>query len=328
MASNPFTNDEDHADVVTLSLDSARALTYHLKTVWLFTVSDHVTFVLPESLFGLFGALSGPALTTNPSPTISSVFSRLPSILIWTWLNTFVFVLSNQSNPDAIKEDSLNKPWRPLPARRITFAQTRKLLLFTVPAVLAGTYFCFGAFEETAVLFSLTWMYNEMGGADGNFIMRNFFIAVAYAFYGSGALRIAAGFPQHGPSHSASRWLATTAGVIFSTMSIQDLKDEEGDRARGRRTAPIVLGENPTRYFIALAVLAWSWLCPIFWGVRRVVSAPCVALGLFITIRLIVLRNRDADRISWKLWSCWVMGIYCLPLCARGGMSAGQDSHA
>ena len=194
------------------SLSSQRSLfqtlLYHLHTGWLFTASDHITFVLPQTLFGIIGALSGPALTTNTAPRVDAVFARLHYVLAWTWLNTFVFALSNQSNAQAIKEDTINKPWRPLPAARISLRQSRNLLLVSVPVVLSTCYFWLGAFEETAVLLCLSWMYNEMGGADETFLIRNLLIAVGFAFYGSGALRIAAAFPPHLPSPIAPLWLA------------------------------------------------------------------------------------------------------------------------
>ena len=237
-------------------LSNPKALLYHLKTIWLFTVSDHVTFVLPETLFGILGALSGPLLTTRANPDVAEVLRQIPRVVSWTWLNTFIFVLSNQGSPDAIEEDKLNKPWRPLPAGRITPAQIRRLLLFSVPCVLKITHAVLGSFVETTVLFSLTWMYNEMKGGDESFVVRNLIIAAAYVFYGSGALRVAIGAPDLHLTANAVWWLTIKGAVIFTTMSVQDLKDQAGDRARQRRTAPLVLGDSTTRGALALLIIA------------------------------------------------------------------------
>ncbi|KAL9092405.1 MAG: hypothetical protein Q9159_000913 [Coniocarpon cinnabarinum] len=300
-------------------------LCYHLRTIWLFTVSDHFTFVLPESLFGLIGALSGSALTTNATPTVSTAFRRLPYVVLWTWLNTFVFTLSNQGDAQAIAEDKLNKPWRPLPAARITLVQTRHLLTFAALTVLVITYFFLGGFEETTALFFLTWLYNDMGGANKSFIVRNLIIAIAYAFYGSGALRVAVAWPRHTESPQALVWMIIIALVIFTTMSIQDLKDQKGDSERRRRTAPLVLGETNTRYGIAAAVAAWSWICPAYWEAHFYAFALCVILGLVVASRVIQLRDQRSDRLSWQLWSLWLIFMYFLPLC-REDQNTGSNS--
>lgn len=289
-------------------------LGHHLHTIYLFTASDHKTFVLPETVFGIFSALSGSAMTTDAPPAIE-VVKRLPMVLLWTWLNTFVFVLSNQGNEAAIAEDKLNKPWRPLAAGRITLRQTRHLQLAAIPAVLLLTYFWLGGFEETAVLFSLTWMYNELGAADEIFHIRNAVIAAAYVFYGCGALRVAAAADLDQLSTSAYIWLGLTAGVIFTTMSIQDLKDQPGDRVRGRQTAPLVIGEDQTRWGIATAVMMWTLACCFFWDASLYVLGGCALFGLSISARLILKRGFDADKASWKLWSYWLIVMYGLPLC-------------
>ena len=142
---------------------SPKSLGYFLYTLWLFTVSDHKTFVVPEALFGILGALSGPLLTDNPDPNICQIVFQVPKVFLWTWLNTFVFDLANQRHVESVEEDRLNKPFRPLAAGRITPTQTKQLLLVSIPVVLVVTYFYLGSYEETVLLFSLTWMYNYLG---------------------------------------------------------------------------------------------------------------------------------------------------------------------
>ena len=55
------------------------------------------------------------------------------------------------------------------------------------------------------------------------------------------------------------QWLVIISCVISTTMHVQDLKDEAGDRARARRSAPIVLGDAVARWTIAIPVLFWSF---------------------------------------------------------------------
>ena len=137
-------------------MEQAYFLRYSARTLWLFTVSDHKTFVFPQTAFGIFGALAGPLMTTNMEPELSAIALRIPQVLLWTLLNTLVFTLANQRSPEAVQEDLQNKPWRPLAAGRITTVQTRRLLLPAIPLSLLIIYRWLGAVEETVLLFCLT----------------------------------------------------------------------------------------------------------------------------------------------------------------------------
>ena len=279
---------------------------------WLFTESDFGTFVIPNTAFGIVGALAGPVLTTNDTISFSVGFLRLPRVLMWNWLNLAVFDLANQRLPDSAKEDQCNKPWRPVPAGYITLTQVRRLLLFALPAVLAAT-FLLGAWEETALLFVLTWMYNDLLGGEEHFLLRNAIIAVAFSLYNGASLRLACGREAvvHGVGYC---WLIIISAVIFSTMHIQDLKDVVGDEARKRKSAPLVLGNGVARWTIAVPCVAWSILCPLFLGVGPMTIIPLTGLGAYIAFRTIWLRDSRADRLSWYFWAGWLICLYTVPL--------------
>jgi 4-hydroxybenzoate polyprenyltransferase len=220
---------------------------------------------------------------------------------------------------ESIEEDRLNKPFRPLAAGRITPTQTKHLLLISVPLVLAVTYFYLGSYEETVLLFSLTWMYNDLGGSDGHFVIRNLIIGVAYIFYGSGALRVAlhSKFENYSLSTTGCAWSCIIGAVIFTTIQVQDLKDQEGDQARNRHTAPLALGHEHTRWTIAIPVIIWSIFCSMFWELGICVSAFLLAFGMVVAVRVVCLRCVPADTKTWKLWSYWLAVLYVLPVVKR-----------
>jgi 4-hydroxybenzoate polyprenyltransferase len=296
-----------------------KSLGYFFHTLWLFTVSDHKTFVVPEALFGILGALSGPLLTNNPHPNIWQIIFRAPEVFLWTWLNTLVFDLANQRHSESVEEDRLNKPFRPLAAGRITPTQTKHLLLISVPVVLAVTYFYLGSYEETVLLFSLTWMYNDLGGSDGHFVIRNLIIGVAYIIYGSGALRVAlhSNLESYALSTTGYAWSCIIGAVIFTTIQVQDLKDQEGDRTRNRHTAPLALGHECARWTIAIPVVLWSIFCSLFWKFEVCVCAFLLTFGMVIAVRVVCLRYVSADEKTWKMWSYWLAVLYILPVLKR-----------
>lgn len=279
---------------------------------WLFTESDFATFVIPDTVFGIFGALAGPLLTNNTSPDLLEILARVPRVLLYNWANLLIFDLANQRLPEAVEEDAWNKPWRPLPSGRITMAGTRRLLLASLPVVLAINW-ALGAWEETALLFVLTWMYNDLKGGDEDFVIRNLIIGLAFGLYNGGALKIACG-PDQSITTPGYCWVVLISCVIFTTMHVQDMKDQAGDKTRGRRSAPLVLGDAPARWTIAIPIVIWSVVCPLFLSVGPVGYLVTCVLGFLIVARIFVWRSTDADRKTWQLWTAWTALLYLLPV--------------
>ena len=286
---------------------------YFLHTLWLFTLSDIKTFVIPETAFGLLSALSGPASTTNPRPDLFSILGRSGHVLLWTWLQTLIFTLANQRFPESVSEDSLNKPWRPLPAGRITVVQTRQLLLALIPIVLLINLYL-GAIEESIILLGLNWMYNDLNGAEESYIIRNFINGFAFAAYSSGATRVASERVLFSLNATGYQWLAIVGVIIFSTLQVQDLKDQEGDRARKRSTVPLMLGDLVARWTIAVPVLVWSLVCPAFWNLSSWGFILPVMLGCVVAGRVLLKRKMQEDATTWRVWSLWLISLYFLPL--------------
>lgn len=299
---------------------------YHLKTVYLITKSDLKTTLLPATVFALTAVFSGPLLTTtstlslsltpesctNATPILPPLLSRLFKSITWTWLNLWVFNLANQRLPDSILEDSLNKPWRAIPSGRLSPSSARHLLLASLPLVYLSTLHL-GGRTESLVLMVLTWMYNDLGAADENFLLRHACNALGFVVFGAGAAGVACG-DRAGLNPAAWKWLAVIAVTITCTIQFQDMEDQEGDRERERRTVPIVLGDGVARRVNAGAVVAASAMCALFWGLRPRACVLPVAFGGVIALRTYFWRSVKADRVTFKLWCLWLVGLYLLPL--------------
>ncbi|KAI0159977.1 hypothetical protein GGR52DRAFT_563794 [Hypoxylon sp. FL1284] len=282
-----------------------------LYTLWLFPCNDVPTMIIPVTLLGSLTAASGQFGT---SASISEVLLRSPQTFSWVWLNVLLFSISNQRSKESILEDSINKPWRPLPAKRLDMGQARQLLLITIPLVFTICSFCLGAAQETAFCLVLTWMYNDLGGADEHFALRNIINGAAYFVYGSGALKVAAGSEKVGSG--ASLWLAMVACIIATTMQVQDLKDQEGDKARLRSTAPLDLGDGICRCSIVAGITFWSALCLSYWSWSPIGLLLVLSPGSIVVRRLLKFRDAAADALSYRWWSIWIISIFCLPVIA------------
>ena len=268
--------------------------------------------MIPDTAFGILGALSGSLLTSNASPNVAAIFARTPLVSLFIWINLLVFDLANQRLPESIIEDRFNKPWRPLPNGLISAVQTRRLLLSVLPFVLGISYFM-GVWKETLLLFTLTWMYNDLKGGDEDFIVRNIIIGAAFGFYNEGALRIACG-AGYSATDTGFQWIVIISCIIFSTMHVQDMRDQVGDLAKSRRSAPIVLGDWVARWTIAVPVVFWSLLCPFYWNVPIVGWVLPVGAGSLIAIRELCYREPQADQSTYVMWTGWLSCLYLLPI--------------
>lgn len=297
---------------------SQRSLTYHLYTLWLFTRSDLKTVLIPQLFFALSNTLSGHILTPNPTPTFtqSSLPTRLLCAAAWIWLNLLTEVMANQRLPASITEDALNKPWRPLSSGRLTPDQARRLLLLlVVPSALALSW-VLGVMGPSVGLVVLTWLYNDLGGAGEECVLRNVLNAAGLLCFGMGATSIVGGVEGGDLTMKGRVWFGVVGAVIATTVHVQDLPDMEGDRARDRKTVPLIWGERVARNSAAGMVAVWSLVCPLFWNARMAVCAVFGLAGMGLGVWIVWWRGVEADRVAWRLWCIWMMGLFALPLCA------------
>ena len=231
------------------------------------------------------------------------------------WLNMVIFTIANQRLPNSVVEDAVNKPWRPMPAGRMDIPQARRLLLAAIPIVLIISRFL-GGFEPMVAAMVLTWMYNDLGGADESYIVRNLLNSLGLVCYSAGSMMVASG-NDYTLNPMAYTWLAIEGAIVFTTLQVQDLRDQEGDRARGRGTAPLMLGDCFTRWSVAIPVMAWSLTCPAFWSLGVYGFVMPVICGGIVAIRVLLVRNPKGDELTWKLWSLWMSSLYFLPLCTN-----------
>ena len=292
--------------------NTTRTIWYHLYSLWLFTFSDLKTIIVPKTLFGIVTLLSGQSLMEDPRPRTSTIIGCIPFIVLWNWLNLLPLDMSNQHHVESTIEDSVNKPWRPIPAGRLTVEETRTLMYGSyIVAILASL--SFGGFSECVALIVEGWIYNGLAGADRSLLARNLLNAVGYMTFASGAAKVACAQSGTQLRADSSKWLILLSGVISSTIQFQDLYDQKGDATRGRRTIPLIAGDRVARLTITIPIAIWSWVCPAFWGMEVRGFILPFALGGIIILRLYLYRSVDEDKRSFMIWNAWVMSLYFLP---------------
>lgn len=299
--------------MTTVGAGSERLL-YHAHTLWLFNYSDIKTIVIPKTLFALIVLLSNSRPTASPAHIRPLLLIRCTcSSLVWTWLNLLPLSMSNQFRRDDLDEDRQNKPWRPIPAGRITIAQTKYLMLASYTMALLASV-SLGGLSEYCALIVEGWIYNEIGAANDSFLARNALNAVGYMTFAAGAAKVACIQAETRMSSDFYLWMLLLAAVIATTIQFQDLYDQAGDRLRGRQTLPLVVGDARARVTIVLAVVVWSFLCPTFWRLDARGFVLPLFLAAVVVGRLNYYRTVKADEVSFKLWNVWIVALYALPL--------------
>ncbi|KXH69363.1 UbiA prenyltransferase [Colletotrichum salicis] len=290
----------------------AQAAFFHLKTLYLFTRSDVKTVLAPQIIFIIAAVFSRESLTTTFDRTNCSTIQRLPLAILWIWLNLIVCGISNQRLTDSIVEDEHNKPWRPLAAKRLTPPQAQRILLGMIPLVVAVSA-VLGGFRPTISMMTLLWMYNDLDGSSINIWARNAINTGGIMCFSAGALEILSGgdlLPK------AWAWIGVTGAVIATTVQALDFPDMEGDKARGRKTIPLLYGEGVARGGLAVMVLLWSTACPFFWNLQPVIWVAPLGVGVLMAGLTVIKRDEKSDDVVAKLWCLWLAVLYISPLFA------------
>ena len=287
----------------------------HAMTIWLFTFSDLKTTVGPSTIFGVLSMLSGPVLTTNSSPGFYEAVGVIPRTAFWAWINLLPGAIEGQRLPDAIKEDSMNKPWRPMPSKRLSQEAALILVLVLYPIAVVSSL-KLGGLRQSLALIVGAYFYFHLGGADGNFFIRNLLNAYCVICFASGAAEVAS-INQTSMSSLKPitvQWLLLLGGVVLTSIHIQDMHDQAGDKARGRKTLPLVIGDRPARWTIAASMTLWSVLCPKFWELGIISYATSLSLSTLIALRSLSKTSIEDDKQTFRLWNLWLVLLYSLPL--------------
>ncbi|KAH8110328.1 UbiA prenyltransferase family-domain-containing protein [Phellopilus nigrolimitatus] len=300
---------------------------YHFNTTLLFTASDWKTTVIPIvsiSISFIFltpsfalelGARSKFDFATRTSLACASAPlsspTRIPHVLFWTWFHVLQFNFSNQTvSPE---EDALNKPERPIPAKRIALETALFFRWWVMPPLccLLSVMYSWECVGASMLLCVFTVLYDELGASAGHWAGRNAVNALGFMAFELGSCLIA-GPDLHTLDTTALLAIACSMGIFATTIQAQDFEDEPGDRAVGRQTLPIV-APSLARPTLLLAILAWSIGLSFLWELSLAYSAAFVALGTIVGLRFVLWGGVEVDHRSFILYNVWLSIAHALP---------------
>lgn len=256
--------------------------------------------------------LSAKTFEIHPAPE-QAMLRVILKTACWSWINLLMFNVSNQRHPRSIAEDAVNKPWRPMPTKRLTVAQASGLMWLVLPVSLAASVLL-GGWRQCMALVLLTWTYKDLGGGNLNGWGRNVNVTLGIIFFLYGAFEVALGRPLGLTSPRVWPWLLTNSALLLTTIHAQDMADQPGDAARGRKTVPLTIGDVPARWTLAVLVPLWTVFCTEYWKLVPFASLAYVALCGAVAVRTLLMRTVAADQGTYLLYNVWLMSLYFMPL--------------
>jgi 4-hydroxybenzoate polyprenyltransferase len=271
-----------------------------VRILWGFCGGDVTAALLPPLLF-----------TAAAMPSWSRAAPVLGEALLYFVAFGLCFTIANQVT--SIEEDRLNKPQRPL-VRGLLSVQgawvrwgvwTLVLLALGVHAQLLLPTL---AWIGVAIITALGW--------DRSWVVKNGCMLVGVVVQLASAWRFAA--PLTPP---LMRFIGGVALAFAILVSVQDLRDIAGDRARGRSTVPMAWGELPLRRFLVVGFLLvpagmhllLGLLLPVTF-VRLGCEVLLAALSWLIAWRVWHRHHSHADHITYLLFTLLYCGL--LATCA------------
>ncbi|KAL1856785.1 hypothetical protein Plec18170_003757 [Paecilomyces lecythidis] len=271
----------------------------------------------------MLGVASG-GVTTNPSPSWKDLSVAFSHAGLYIWLYVFHFDCSNQKDPESIREDKLNKPWRAIPSGRLSIESAERWYIAATCLLLLASATWLGGFPEAVFFMIETWIYDYASGAS-SWWAKNLINALFYMTGQLGGTRVAAeAMGSTRMTRTGYEWCILLGINTFTTVQIQDLRDQKGDSSRGRRTVPLVVGDGPTRWITAVFILFWSTVCPAYWANSHLTAGYVLPLlvGSYVAIRMLSCRSAKADRATFNYYTlAWLPSLYAIPLLSKYELS-------
>ncbi|KAI3332323.1 UbiA prenyltransferase family-domain-containing protein [Xylariaceae sp. AK1471] len=283
----------------------------HIATLFLLTKSDFKTVVVPQATFALAAARSVCGSSQHCLLGPQNPVVRMLSVVAWLWIHLLVENLANQRLPASIIEDMINKPWRPIPAGRLTPAEAQVWLQVAVLLALLFSL-CNDSLAPSTTLMTMIWLYNDLDGSSRGPCQRNALNAVCLGCFGWGGASVLLGFGID--KDSLAKWTLLTGLVGATTVHVQDFPDIIGDEARKRKAVPLIYGETLGRWSVAVLPPAWSLACSMFWTTPFFLQMMPLGISILMVTLVVLNRGRALDEMAWKLWCLWVVSLYLLPV--------------
>lgn len=195
--------------------------------------------------------------------------------------------------------------------------ESRRYLLWVIGVAFTLSWH-FGTLGESLVLAVITWIYNDLDGANQGSWVRNALNAAGLANLYFGATVVAVGRAAAGTGLSGWGWVAVIVAVQFSTVRTED---GYGDCFfAGKTNAADIYRQDLMRWIAADMIITCSFLWPKFLGLDMLGYVTPMLLGIILAGRISDSKITAADWVFGKLGRWWLMAMCFLPVYSVIGM--------
>ncbi|KAH8926605.1 hypothetical protein BT69DRAFT_1347935 [Atractiella rhizophila] len=261
------------------------------KTVYFLTRSD-------------FKAVMLPILVFSSSVTAWNGVPKLLISALWLYLVLIEFCLSNQTSGDAVEEDRLNKPYRPIPSGLITLETARRLRWIMPFFNVTISHFIGGrlAVGASIAISLITWVHNEMS-LNKKWWGKSFLAGSCFPMGELGCLAV--GTTHHGLTAHQLIAIMFSAFVNIFTIFVQDFPDVVGDAANGRKTLPIMF-PLASRYSIPVVLSLSTTGSILISDAHPALLSLVVLFAIFTSLRYLTVRQPEREMISYTIYAVWL----------------------
>lgn len=287
---------------------------YHIYTLYLFTCNNISDIIIPSLLFASLSASVASKFSLGPDQDLTSILVSVPKMLLWSWSNLLIFNLSNQRSAASIKEDLVNKPWRPLPSGRLAPGDASRLFHCWRPTVLLISLRLGGLAPSVSIIL-LSYVYDERGAAL-NPITKNLINGLGIGSYFAGPFEVVTRRSILSGNGGAALWLLLIMAAIVTTSHAQDLRDQEGDMAAGRETLPNMVGDMNARLLAMAGIIGWTCVAASYWGLGWIKGGTLGIAGILMAGNMLLNKTREGDMLTWRLFPLWMLSLFLMPVWA------------
>lgn len=272
-----------------------------LKLSWHFIWRDISTTMIPALLF------MGAAVKTIYPISMQALLLGLGRWAIYFWLYIYTFCLADQIG--GAEEDRINKPDRPIPAAAVSLhGAVRRWVVAVGVFLLVGGWF--GVWPWSLLWVVASVLHNFRGWDKHWFTKNNVIMPVGFLAEVAPAWQLVTPLTP-----LAWRWLLVGAFVVCVTAAVQDFRDITGDRATGRRTLPVILGQKRARALMSVIFLFMPFFIHfmLFEAAGIVGKVLCDAwlggLVMLIVYRLWKYDSAPEDHKTYMVYTYWYCSV-------------------
>jgi 4-hydroxybenzoate polyprenyltransferase len=234
-----------------------------------------------------FSAVVGLLIGSGGSPSVYHLLAPLSAF----FLSLALYTMNDISDR---KLDALTVPNRPLVSKISIETAYSFVVVSNLIGIVAAFMINFNALVIAILATVLGIMYSAPRVAlKERFVLKT--LAIAMGLF----LSTTFGIVTSGQLDATAFYIAgAIAAFAFMSSPINDIADQVGDRMKGRRTIPIVIGSKATislAQYITLLIVALSWFAYYYLHINLVTSLLVTGICAATIVALRPLRNRTDD---------------------------------